>query len=85
MEEGKCMESISDFGIADDPISKMFHLCCYLLAQLDFLATAFCLSLEGMTQRTALDVKRFVMSVDLEDLGEMGTLSVQSGSFLQGL
>jgi hypothetical protein len=25
------------------------------------------------------------MSVDLEDLGEMGTLSVQSGSFLQGL
>jgi hypothetical protein len=81
MEEGKCMESISDFGIADDPISKMFHL----LAQLDFLATAFCLSLEGMTQRTALDVKRFVMSVDLEDLGEMGTLSVQSGSFLQGL
>jgi hypothetical protein len=36
-------------------------------------------------QNLTLDVKRFVMSVDLEDLGEMGTLSVQSGSFLQGL
>lgn len=36
-------------------------------------------------QVCTLDVKRFVMSVDLEDLGEMGTLSVQSGSFHQGL
>jgi hypothetical protein len=25
-KQKKCMESISDFGIVDDPISKMFHL-----------------------------------------------------------
>ncbi len=33
---------------------QVLHQCCYLRAQLDFLATAFCLSLEGMTQKTAL-------------------------------
>jgi hypothetical protein len=58
------MESISDFEIVDDPISKMFHL---LLDLLDFVEMAFYLHSEGMTQRTALNVKRFVRSVDLED------------------
>jgi hypothetical protein len=78
-EGRKCMESISDFSIVDHPISLMFHL----LVQLDFVEMAFCLSLDEMAQRTALDVKRFVMSVGLEDLDERETLLVLSGIFLQ--
>jgi hypothetical protein len=57
IRKGCYQEMADNFCVFYHPMREVFKCCTgvvYLLAQLDFLATAFCLSLEGMTQRTAL-------------------------------